>query len=221
MTSRRGTTARRRAVLDVSRERVVWSFVWGIHVFNTRFVSSTGFFIIFTLPIIRSFDPFLPYIVDRHRRLRAVVALEIRSRPSACGALSRARASETSSARPNARRRRSPSCLVASRRSSRVSSSRIITRSNSSLDRIHSRVIMRVHFKRANGATVTLDDVDDVAHTVRETRERLAPAMASMGTGEDGGGGGGGDGGGGDDAVDLQGSRHEGRLHAGRVRFDG
>ena len=51
---------------------------------------------------------------------------------------------------------------------------------------------MRVHFKRANGAKVTLDDVDVVAHTVRETRERLATAMASMGTGEDGGGGGGG-----------------------------
>ena len=42
---------------------------------------------------------------------------------------------------------------------------------------------MRVHFKRANGAKVTLDDVDVVAHTVRETRERLATAMASMGTG--------------------------------------
>ena len=49
---------------------------------------------------------------------------------------------------------------------------------------------MRVHFKHANGAKVTLDDVDVVAHTVRETRERLATAMASMGTGEDGGGGG-------------------------------
>jgi len=55
---------------------------------------------------------------------------------------------------------------------------------------------MRVHFKRANGAKVTLDDVDVVAHTVRETRERLVTAMAAMGTGEDGGGGGGGDGGG-------------------------
>ena len=63
---------------------------------------------------------------------------------------------------------------------------------------------MRVHFKRANGAKVTLDDVDVVAHTVRETRERLVTAMAAMGTGEDGGGGGG------DDAVDFQGSRHEG-----------
>ena len=56
---------------------------------------------------------------------------------------------------------------------------------------------MRVHFKRANGAKVTLDDVDVVAHTVRETRERLVTAMAAMGTGEDGGGGGGGGDGGG------------------------
>jgi len=42
-------------------------------------------------------------------------------------------------------------------------------------------VIMRVHFKRANGAKVTLDDVDAAAHTVRETRARVVSAMATDG----------------------------------------
>ena len=40
---------------------------------------------------------------------------------------------------------------------------------------------MRVHFKRANGAKVTLDDVDAAAHTVRETRARVVSAMATDG----------------------------------------
>ena len=58
---RRGTTARR-DVSNVSRARVVWYFAWGIHVFSTRFMPSAGFFMIFTLPIIRSFDtPILHY----------------------------------------------------------------------------------------------------------------------------------------------------------------
>ena len=90
------------------------------------------FFMIVTLPIIRSFDtrstPFLRDIL--YRRLVTVgyvpwsPSRSDRDRRRVARTRARARASETSNARPNARRRRSPSFLVARRLSSRVSSSR-------------------------------------------------------------------------------------------------
>ena len=88
-----------------------------------------------------------PYIVDRHRRLRAVVALEIRSRPSACGPHSRARAR----ARPRARDR-TRVVVVPRRVSSRLVARRASRRRESSLDRIHHSI----EFIRASSCACTL-----------------------------------------------------------------
>lgn len=88
-----------------------------------------------------------PYIVDRHRRLRAVVALEIRSRPSARGPHSRARAR----ARPRARDR-TRVVVVPRRVSSRLVAPRASRRRESSLDRIH----RSIEFIRASSCACTL-----------------------------------------------------------------